>query len=579
MQSGLWAAIPETDELLTIDHLIKEGRNITLDQTAPEQRQAQQRRVPLFLMPRDQTDRRKKEFRISSCTVHHTGVYLLQESDARLLDALLSNDDADVKGTCPDGPLVPAPPREVQDLDNRLQELLREMPEEPVDPSLHFDSPTSRFTEGAILQANKALGTTPGATPFGGHGIVGQPGQMGNDGRIVQASADPWALLDEHATAGHDIPMEIGRTSKRLNAKKLLVKAEGLPDVDSSDTLLDDALWGSEATAGMGPMLTAGHPVDSLFLAVAGQIKSGGRYEVQRGGFSAAWMEFEDLFSAAVSRRRGLRAASKAPHAGATPMTPTGAGAEASDDEGMHCDGGFPGAVDPTTPQKLVAPLPDLNPMSPCQGMDADKIRHDEEQRKEVAMLENMIQDHQSKYETTIRNHLQLMQRDGGEADNKRFPEMYANVRKWQEQLEPVLKEYASRPLFDIDIYTTKILTKLTSMDKIEGADETIVPFSDLVQGHNRWEICRRFLTCLMLTNQGNTDILFDNEEERLNLFKIQVLEAEKKKLSLDCAPVADDAPTGRTRKRVSGSEAATQPVPIGDVDVVQGKRPKRARA
>jgi len=70
--TGLLAPIPETDALLTIDHLIKEGRNITLDDTTlqrQEQKQALHRRVPLFLMPRDRSDG-KQEFRIGSCTVH-----------------------------------------------------------------------------------------------------------------------------------------------------------------------------------------------------------------------------------------------------------------------------------------------------------------------------------------------------------------------------------------------------------------------------------------------------------------------------------------------------------------------------
>jgi len=74
------------EELLTIDHLIKEGRNIALDRSAPE-RQALQQKVPLLLISRDQADGQKRaEFRISSCILHQTGLYLLQESDEKLLD-------------------------------------------------------------------------------------------------------------------------------------------------------------------------------------------------------------------------------------------------------------------------------------------------------------------------------------------------------------------------------------------------------------------------------------------------------------------------------------------------------------
>merc|ERR1712203_1186223 len=112
---------------------------------------------------------------------------------------------------------------------------------------------------------------------------------------------------------------------------------------------------------------------------------------------------------------------------------------------------------------------------------------------------------------------------------------MGANVRKWQDQLEPVLKEFASRPVFDIHTYSEKFLAKLTSLHKDEGEEqeERIIPFANLVTGQPRWEVCRRFLTCLILTNQGNTDILFENEEERLNKFSVKLIDAEKKQISL----------------------------------------------
>eukprot|EP00405_Crypthecodinium_cohnii_P046344 CAMPEP_0206585556 /NCGR_PEP_ID=MMETSP0325_2-20121206/36490_1 /ASSEMBLY_ACC=CAM_ASM_000347 /TAXON_ID=2866 /ORGANISM="Crypthecodinium cohnii, Strain Seligo" /LENGTH=345 /DNA_ID=CAMNT_0054093131 /DNA_START=31 /DNA_END=1064 /DNA_ORIENTATION=- len=141
---GLWAPIPETEELLTIGHLIKEGRNTLLDRTVAPQRQATQHRVPLFLLPRDEAglgagkqsstndekgeglesgSTSQKECRLGSCTVHHSGAFLLQESDAKLLDRMI--DGKEDWGMVAGGPLVPTPPREVQDLDSRLQEILR----------------------------------------------------------------------------------------------------------------------------------------------------------------------------------------------------------------------------------------------------------------------------------------------------------------------------------------------------------------------------------------------------------------------------------------------------------------------
>jgi len=512
VHSGLWDPIPDTEELLTIDHLIKEGRNILLDRGAPETRQVMQRRVPLFLMPRDQQDRRKKEFRISSCTVHHTGVYLLQESDSKLLDDLLAGDDSLQIGGHPDAPLVPAPPREVQDLDNRLQELMRELPEEPpAMDSMEVETPLPPRLEE--LGQGQVVKQTPEKKQI----ITAMKGGLGQP-------SDPWALLDEHEAVGQDVPLEVGRTSKRINAKKFLTTADGLPDIGSCEGLSDEAWWTGEATAaGMAPMLAARHPVEALFLAVAGQVKSGGRYETQKAGFSAAWLEFEDLFHAALSRRRHTRATT-----GPKPSEPL-LDAE-SDDEFCHLP--IPPLHETVTPRKRSAPADDmLTPLPPPEPTDWELKQ--EEQRKEVAQLENMIHEAQLKYESTVRSHLQTIQKDAAGHDDRKFPQLYANVRKWQDQLEPVLKEFESRPEFDIHKYGTKFLKKMSDLQKSEG-EEADVPFSRLVYGHPRWEVCRRFLTCLLLTNQGNTDINFASEEERLNKFKVKLLRADHRMISLE---------------------------------------------
>ena len=138
--------------------------------------------------------------------------------------------------------------------------------------------------------------------------------------------------------------------------------------------------------------------------------------------------------------------------------------------------------------------------------------------RHKVARLESMIQDAQHTYESTIRQHLQRIQKETLDVDDKRFPDLYANVRRWQDQLEPVLKEFDSRPEFDIYVYSMKMLSKM-SEDELKTM---LLPFAALVEGQPRWEVCRRFLTTLLLTNQGNTDILFGNEMERLNNFKVR---------------------------------------------------------
>lgn len=550
VHSGLWAPIPDTEELLTIDHLIKEGRNIYLDPGACEQRQVSLRRVPLFLMPRDQADRRKKEFRISSCHVHDSGAYLLQESDAALLDRLLSEGGC-LEDDSAGAPLVPAPPREVQDLDDRLQELLRELPpavgDDPqaspvpdMDPGYALAPPTpigGCTTPVPQLEDPPPLGFAPAPVP-------GVPAKV-----VARAAGpDPWALLDEHAPGDiKDAPLEVGKTCRRLNEKKLLLSADGLPDLGLGEVLSDDALWSEPSAESAAPLLLAGHPVESLFLAVAGRLKTGGRFEVQRAGFSGAWLEFEDLFVAArAKRRRVSKAGSRGQPGAGAPATPLGQGygGDVSDDEA--------GLPPPHVPGDVMS-TPLRGDACGAPGMPFDDAF--EEKRQQVAELENMIQDAQHKYEATIRQHLHSTHKDSVDADSRRFPQLYANVRRWQEQLEPVLKEFARRPEFDISSYSTKFVSKMQALKSGDAGEGEAIPFSQLVQGQPRWEVCRQFLTCLLLTNQGNTDIVFDGEEERMNSFGVKLLKADVAAAALDgeeaaaCAPVARK---GAARRRGS---------------------------
>jgi hypothetical protein len=307
--------------------------------------------------------------------------------------------------------------------------------------------------------------------------------------------------------------------------------------------------------------------VESLFLSVAGNLKTGGKYETQRAGFSAVWLEFEDLFAAAMAKRRSLAFSRKKAQADGAPVTPVRGVQDISDDEVSDTEGKKPGAVMAApgfdmTPQKLDKDAMAMTPhtaLAACPPEMSEEMVRIEEQRKEVAMLEMQIQDAQSKYESTIRQHLLSMQKDaGGDLDNKKYPQLYSNVRRWQDQLEPVLKEFESRPDFDIHTYNNKFLTKLSDFYKDGDASKTI-PFRRLVHGQPRWEVCRRFLTCLILTNSGNTDIVYETEDERLNKFGVKLLNSKKEWISLDddaSAAGQGDAPPAAGQKRQKKAKA-----------------------
>merc|ERR1712048_391639 len=91
-----------------------------------------------------------------------------------------------------------------------------------------------------------------------------------------------------------------------------------------------------------------------------------------------------------------------------------------------------------------------------------------------------------------------------------------------------------TRPEFDIDVHSSVVLKELIENQPTERV--TSIPFAALVEGQPDWEVCRRFLTCLQLTNQGNTEIEYEGEEERLNTFKVRLVSTERKPKRLLCA-------------------------------------------
>merc|ERR1719235_2873073 len=184
-----------------------------------------------------------------------------------------------------------------------------------------------------------------------------------------------------------------------------------------------------------------------------------------------------------------------------------------------------------------------------AMGGDATKVAGGEidpkivEQRKEVARLEAEIESAQRKYEATIREHLERNNRLVIDNNMKRMPELYANVRAWQDMLEPVLKEQHKRPDFDIFNYGQDMLISMGP----EGGKP--VPFSLLCQGVPRWEVCRRFLTILVLTNHGNTDIVVHCDQDRMNNFALQLINAKKDLPSLQDDPEEDKKKAAKDTK------------------------------
>eukprot|EP00928_Gymnodinium_smaydae_P023209 TRINITY_DN1923_c0_g1_i1.p1 TRINITY_DN1923_c0_g1~~TRINITY_DN1923_c0_g1_i1.p1 ORF type:complete len:820 (+),score=197.51 TRINITY_DN1923_c0_g1_i1:113-2461(+) len=554
---GFWAPVPETEELLTIDHLVKEGRNLTADPAASSgsapARHALQRRLPLFLMPRDHADRRGTQSRISSCLVHPSGVYLLQASDARLLDAdptaaaaLLA---APAGGA--GGDALPAPPADLRELDDRLQELLRERLSEspgggdalqqppPDDAGADMDAPVD--APGVLEPAADApLAEAEADAPA--------PGSLAPYPLLPTAlniaGGDPWALIDEHTPSQGDVPLKVGNTTRRVTAKRIAASdEEAYPKSTLAlglDALLNPVM--TEAAYGAAlPSTAAGRPVTALFLAAASRLRPGGHLQTQRVGLPPHCVEFEALLGVAAARRQAYKGQKRGQRDDGEEETALGSEARAPDE---HSFLGPPDAFDDLP----AAPPAEEHPQgAPSPG-------DDEARRLEVAALEDMIHEAQTRYETTIRDHLHRLQGDIVDADRDRFPQLYANVQRWQDQVAPMLRASEGRPEFDIKGYGQLVISELRAARSLEGDEESSVlaeledvgeggadgeeakalstrqpvPFERIARGHPPWEVCRRFLTCLALTNQGNTDIVVEDDSQRLNGFALRFLKAPR---------------------------------------------------
>jgi len=193
-------------------------------------------------------------------------------------------------------------------------------------------------------------------------------------------------------------------------------------------------------------------------------------------------------------------------------------------------------------------------------------------ERERTAMLERVLELSKRDYDEFMRKHMQEMRgvddtsvtdtgggsqaivAAAGNSVQEKIPELYAAIRKWQDNLEPLLEEQNARPLFDLDDYLVSILDKLKTappmtavppardnspgkdaindflrnvgMDDLSEDDQPVTPrdapgmaglpessvssFEDLVRGEPKWNVCRLFLSTLILTNNGNVEIFGD---------------------------------------------------------------------
>jgi hypothetical protein len=82
---------------------------------------------------------------------------------------------------------------------------------------------------------------------------------------------------------------------------------------------------------------------------------------------------------------------------------------------------------------------------------------------------------------------------------------LVARIAEWHNRLQPILETQEARRGFDIQECATELLEQMEG--DAEGGDDHTVGFGKLVNGREPWEICRYFLSSLLLINCGNVEV------------------------------------------------------------------------
>ena len=112
---------------------------------------------------------------------------------------------------------------------------------------------------------------------------------------------------------------------------------------------------------------------------------------------------------------------------------------------------------------------------------------------------EDLVREHVQTYTSVAKHHFHVS-------------ELRGRVLEWESKITPILEEEERDIPFDVAHYSNKLISKLA------GFNEEKVAFGSLCEGEKRSEVCRLFLTSLMLTNSGNIDLTVKDRNAQCTL-------------------------------------------------------------
>ena len=557
------------------------------------------RRVPLLLLPREDSADKKDtsagpaskqsngtSFKTSECWISDSGCLLLDPSFAVYEDSdnLASGGRGSMGGrTSLSRPLIPgaAPSYEAIAVEASaiVDDFAEGGPRSPIfgatsPPDMELPPDTSPlmspdedgFKDAVSTPENNMFPPLPD-TPA----AVDRPKRRTRPFEAVSPAAkpavDPWKELDPHSSSsgGRNIKLKIGRchiTPPELQTIMELRHSLSAGDVFQSRTDLFALESGETGRKNNNHLALLPEYAEALLSF--------------REEILLELMELKKKETAAAREKRKEELKKRQEEDGRILMTSD----EESDNEGERGGARFSIAshnslrhsldglrASPLEQQESVIPSGVALALVPVKSKEEKALQLE---RERTALLERVLESSKRDYDEFMRKHLEAMSgahddgdvaAGGGSSQNRtagvgaaslvatagnsvqeRIPGLYANIRKWQENLEPLLEEQNARPVFDLDDYLVSIIDKLKTttvgvpaiagdqkevvnnflknigIDDVSEADDSprsipgstggpVSSFEDLVKGEPKWNVCRLFLSTLILTNNGNVEI------------------------------------------------------------------------
>jgi len=591
------------------------------------------RRVPLLLLPREEGDRPKDvvpnaatggkqssngtEFKTSNCSISKSGCLLLDPSFAVFeeSDQILAGGRGSMGGRVSlNGPLIPgaAGPMTLPQLGDLISS-----PAPPIQVEFDHFSPVHAEPEFVSENEDEGVDATPespmglfpplpeiGATPKRSVERPKRSLQASPESVYQPPAIDPWRELDPHAvpTTGRSIKMKVGKCYSTL--PDLKAEAELRPFLDRSCSYqsktdlfgVDSYLLGGEM--GSQSLVRTSHKnfLNVFVSEVAMEIR-----ELKKKAAHAAREKRKEELKKAELMMTSDEDEPESPR-------PRYSFASAPRHSFGSVGGGTEENGENISPKKSVSTGLVLVPVK------TKEERQIQAERERTAMLERVLELSKKDYDDFMRKHMQSLSHvdaeevssssqpltsgasvmaAAGNSMQEKIPELYATIRKWQDNLEPLLEEQNARPVFDLDDYLVSIIDKLkisseeppnpvaaiadteksaindflrnagldTDMSDDESAalppaGPSVSSFENLVRGEPKWNVCRLFLSTLILTNNGNVEIFGSETNDDIDVLPAA---SDTTPRASSSAPLATRTPPGATPLRGSQVFGASQ--------------------